>query len=69
MNSLDSLIVKTTNQLCALQKQVSKKLVHGDPERGETIERILWTVALIGLVGIAVAAITAYVNTQIAKIG
>ncbi len=36
-----------------------------DPERGSvTIEHVLWAVAVIAIVGIVVAAITAYVTNQ-----
>lgn len=39
------------------------------PERGsETIEKVLWAVAVIAIVGIVVAAITTYVSNQAAKI-
>ena len=36
-----------------------------DPDRGSvTIEHVLWAVAVIGIVGVVVAAINAYVNAQ-----
>ena len=36
-----------------------------DPERGSvTIEHVLWAVAVIAIVGVVVAAINAYVNSQ-----
>ena len=39
------------------------------PERGsETIEKVLWGVAVIGIVGVVVAVIRGYVTTQAAKI-
>ncbi len=40
-----------------------------EPERGsETIEKVLWAVAVIAIVGIVVAVIKAYVTSQAAKI-
>ena len=69
MNSLDSLMVKATSQLRALQQQATRRLVRGDSERGSiTVEQILWVVAMVALVGIVVAAITAFINTQVGKI-
>lgn len=39
------------------------------PERGsETIEKVLWAVAVIAIVGIVVAVIKAYVTSEAAKI-
>lgn len=41
-----------------------------DPETGNiTIEQVLWAVAVIAIVGIVVAAVTGYVETQASKIG
>ena len=69
MSSLDSLLVMTTSRLRALQQQATRRLVRGDSERGSiTVEQILGVVAMIALVGMVVAAITAFVNTQIGKI-
>ncbi|WP_407343393.1 hypothetical protein [Pengzhenrongella phosphoraccumulans] len=35
------------------------------PDRGSvTVEHVLWAVAVIGIVGVVVAAINAYVNAQ-----
>lgn len=40
-----------------------------DPERGSvTIEQVAWAVAIIAIVGIAVAAIKAYVTSQAGKL-
>ena len=40
-----------------------------DPERGSvTIEQVIWAVAVIAIVGIVVAAIRAYVETQAGNI-
>ena len=40
-----------------------------EPERGsETIEKVLWAVAVIAIVGIVVTAITNYVTTQAGNI-
>ena len=40
------------------------------PERGsETIEKVLWAVAVIAIVAIVVTAIRAYVTSEAAKIG
>lgn len=40
------------------------------PERGsETIEKVLWAVAVIAIVAIVVTAITNYVRTEAGKIG
>lgn len=40
-----------------------------DPERGsETIEKVLWSVAVIAIVGIVVTVIKNYVTTESAKI-
>ena len=42
MSSLDSLLVKTTSRLRALQQQATRRLVRGDSERGSiTVEQIL----------------------------
>ncbi len=39
------------------------------PERGsETIEKVLWAVAVIAIVGIVVGVITQYVTSESAKI-
>lgn len=39
------------------------------PERGsETIEKVLWAVAVIAIVGIVVTVLTNFVTTQAAKI-
>ncbi|MEU2200140.1 hypothetical protein [Isoptericola sp. NPDC019482] len=39
------------------------------PERGsETIEKVLWAVAVIAIVGIVVGVITTYVTSESAKI-
>ena len=43
--------------------------VQDDPERGsETIEKVLWAVAVIAIVGIVVTVIRAYVTTESANI-
>ena len=40
-----------------------------DPERGSvTIETVAWAAAVLGIVAIAVAAITAYVRSQVGKL-
>ena len=40
------------------------------PERGsETIEKVLWAVAVIAIVAIVVLAVTNYVTSEAAKIG
>ncbi len=40
------------------------------PERGsETIEKIVWAVAVLAIVALAVAAITAFVNRTAGKLG
>lgn len=40
-----------------------------EPERGsETIEKVLWAVAVIAIVGIVVAVIKTYVTNEAAKI-
>ena len=40
-----------------------------EPERGsETIEKVLWAVAVIAIVGIVVVVIKSYVTSQAAKI-
>lgn len=39
--------------------------IEQDPERGSvTIEQVLWAIAMIAIVGIVVAAITAYVTSK-----
>lgn len=38
-------------------------------ERGTIVENVAWIAIVLVLVGIVAAAVTAYVNTQIAKIG
>lgn len=39
-------------------------------ERGATtVEYVLWTAFAVLIVGVAIAVITGYVNTQLAKIG
>ena len=41
-----------------------------DSERGSvTIEHVMWAVAVIAIVGIVVAAVTAYVRSQAGLIG
>lgn len=43
--------------------------IAGDPERGSiTIEQVLWAVAMIAIVGIVVAAISAYVTSKAGNI-
>lgn len=43
--------------------------VQGDPERGSvTMEQVLWAVAVIGIVGVVVAAVTAFVTDQAGNI-
>lgn len=40
-----------------------------EPDRGsETIEKVLWSVAVIAIVGIVVAVVKNYVTTESAKI-
>lgn len=63
---IDSVFVKSTLYL----RDQRRRLVRGDAERGSvTIEQVLWAVALIAIVGIAVAAITNYVTTKAGEIG
>lgn len=53
LNTRDHLIAKATTE----------------PERGsETIEKVLWAVAVIVIVGIVVTAINGYVTREAAKI-
>ena len=41
----------------------------GDPERGSvTIEQVAWAAAVIAIVAIAVAAIKAYVTSQVGRL-
>jgi len=41
----------------------------GDPDRGSvTIEQVAWAVAIIAIVGIAVAAIKSYITAQAGKL-
>jgi heme/copper-type cytochrome/quinol oxidase subunit 2 len=52
-----------------LRAVLTKPDTSDDPERGSvTIEHVLWAVAVIVIVGIVVAAITAYVTSQAGKI-
>lgn len=47
-----------------------KRLLTGERDQGSvTIEQVLWAVAVIGIVAIVVAAITAYVKSQSSKLG
>jgi Flp pilus assembly protein TadG len=39
-----------------------------EDERGVTVEFVLWTIFLIGAVGLVSAAVMAYLNTKIAQI-
>ena len=51
-----------------LLEQARTKLIT-TPERGsETIEKVLWAVAVIGLVGAVVAALRAYIQAQVGNL-
>lgn len=42
---------------------------YGDSERGATVEVVVWAVALFALATMAAAALTAFVTSQLAKLG
>ena len=49
----------------ALVKMLLTPQSDDSPDRGSvTVEHVLWAVAVIGIVGVVVAAINAYVNAQ-----
>ena len=53
----------------AAQQRVLAAAVRRDSERGSvTIEQVIWAVAVIGIVGIVVTAITNYVTAQAGRI-
>ena len=55
--------------VAALLASAGQTLNHRRDERGSvTMEQVLWAVAVIVIVGIVVAAITAYVTNEAAKI-
>lgn len=62
-------IIATLHTLgVSLADRAHEKLTR-EPERGsETIEKVLWAVAVIAIVAIVVAVIKSYVTTQAAKI-
>ncbi|MBN9103735.1 MAG: hypothetical protein J0I14_01910 [Propionibacteriaceae bacterium] len=61
--------------LIALQLAIQQLLARATElrlrnERGATtVEYVLWTAFAVLIVGVAIAVITGYVNTQLAKIG
>ncbi|HSN11277.1 MAG TPA: hypothetical protein VLS51_04130 [Propionibacteriaceae bacterium] len=53
----------------AAQQRVLAAAMRRDSERGSvTIEQVIWAVAVIGIVGIVVTAITNYVTAQAGRI-
>ncbi len=51
------------------QQRILATAARRDSERGSvTIEQVIWAVAVIGIVGIVVTAITNYVTAQAGKI-
>jgi heme/copper-type cytochrome/quinol oxidase subunit 2 len=55
-------------QLAALSKYDNLRRARHDERGSVTTEHVLWAVAVIGIVGIVVAAVTSYVTTQAGKI-
>ena len=55
--------------VAVMPARVGQTLRRGGDERGSiTMEQVLWAVAVIVIVGIVVAAITAFVTSEAAKI-
>lgn len=60
----------TTLQLAGQQLLARATELRLRDERGATtVEYVLWTAFAVLIVGVAIAVITGYVNTQLAKIG
>ena len=55
-------------QLAAAAKYDDMQCARRDERGSVTTEHVLWAVAVIGIVGIVVAAVTAYVKTQAGNI-
>lgn len=51
-----------------LLTQLTEPRVH-DERGGTIVETVTWIAVVLVIVGLVAAAVTAYVNTQIAKIG
>lgn len=70
MNPITTRLVTWSLQTRALVEREYELLRHARrDERGSiTIEQVLWAVAIIGLVGIVVTAITAFINKEVGKI-
>lgn len=51
-----------------LRDRYQARMRDTDPEAGYTTETVVWTVALLVLAGIVIAAITSFVNGEVTKI-
>lgn len=62
-------LAATLHTLGIRAREHAQRKIDGDCERGSvTIEQVLWAIAMIAIVGIVVAAITAYVTSKSANI-
>jgi len=58
-------LAATLHTLGVKMNEHARTKIDQDPERGSvTIEQVLWAIAMIAIVGIVVAAITAYVTSK-----
>jgi len=58
-------LAATLHALGVKMDEYARTKIEQDPERGSvTIEQVLWAIAMIAIVGIVVAAITAYVTSK-----
>lgn len=63
--TLHTLGIRLTDKSLELSDRAKKTLRERDNEAGSlTMENVLWAVAIIVIVGIAVGAITAYVRSK-----
>lgn len=67
--TLHTLGIRLTDKSLELPDRAKKTLRERDHEAGSlTMENVLWAVAIIAIVGIAVGAITVYVRSQSGKL-
>ena len=62
-------LAATLHTLGVKMNEHARTKIEQDQERGSvTIEQVLWAIAMIAIVGIVVAAITAFVKKEVGKI-